>query len=109
MRNDHARPTVVCLCGSTKFKSAFERVARNETLKGRIVLTLAVFSQADGHPLTDEQFTMLRHLHRHKIKMSDEIFVVNVDGYIGESTQEDIDFAEANKMRIGYLVPVDTK
>ncbi len=106
MKNDHARPTVICLCGSTKFKKEFERVARDETLKGRIVLTLAVFSQADGHPLTDEQFTMLRHLHKHKIKMSDEIFVVNVDGYIGESTREDIEFAKANNMRVEYLVAV---
>ncbi len=107
--NDHARPTVVCLCGSTKFKKEFEIVARNETMKGRIVLTLAVFSQTDGDPLTDEQFTMLRHLHRHKIKMSDEIFVVNVDGYIGESTREDIEFASSSNMRIEYLVPVDAK
>ncbi len=106
MTNDNARPTVVCLCGSTKFKFHFERVARDETLKGRIVLTLAVFSQVDGEPLTDEQVTMLRYLHRHKIKMSDEIFVVNVDGYIGESTREDIEFAKANNRRVEYLVPV---
>ncbi len=107
MKNDHARPTVVCLCGSTKFKDEFERVARNETLKGRIVLTLAVFCQAGGDPLTDEDVTMLRHLHRHKIKMSDEIFIVNVDGYIGKSTRREIEFAKSNNKRIEYLVPVE--
>jgi hypothetical protein len=107
MTNEHARPTVVCLCGSTKFKKDFETAAREQTLKGRIVLTLAVFAQADGDPLSDEQITMLRHLHRHKIKMSDEIFIINRDGYIGESTRNDIEFAKANDMRIEYLVPVE--
>ncbi len=106
--NDHARPTVVCLCGNTKYKEEFESVAREETLKGRIVLTLAVFCQADGDPLADEQVTMLRHLHRHKIKMSDEIFIVNVDGYIGESTRKEIEFAKANNKRIEYLVPIES-
>ncbi len=107
MTNEHARPTVVCLCGSTRFKEEFELVAREETLKGRIVLTLAVFCQADGDPLAKEQVTMLRHLHRHKIKMSDEILVVNIDGYIGDSTRKEIEFAKANQKRIEYLVDVE--
>lgn len=105
--SDQARPTVVCLCGKTRYKKEFEQVARQQTLKGRIVLTLAVFSQEDGIPLTDDQVTMLRHLHRHKIKMSDEIFVVNVDGDIGRSTQKEIEFARKNDKHIEYLVPAD--
>ncbi len=99
------RPTMICLCGSTKFKHDFERVAREQTLKGRIVLTLALFSKADGETLEPEQRTLLQHLHRHKIKMSDEILVVNPDGKVGNSTQSDIEFAMSLDKRIEYLIP----
>lgn len=107
MTSEHARPTVVCLCGSTRFKKEFETAAREQTLMGRIVLTLAVFAKADGDPLSDEQVTMLRHLHRHKIKMSDEILIINKDGHIGNSTRSDIEFAKANNKHIEYLHPVE--
>lgn len=100
------RPTVVCLCGSTRFKPQFERVAREQTLKGRIVLTLAVFSQADGETLDEEQHTLLHHLHRHKIKMSDEILVVNTNKHIGDSTQNHIDYALTLGKRVEYMEEV---
>lgn len=102
MNQDNFRPTIVCLCGSTRFKTEFERVAREQTLKGRIVLTLAFFSQEDGTPLTAEQVEMLHHLHRHKIKLADEVYIVNKGGYIGESTESEIDFAEKNNKFIEY-------
>lgn len=97
------RPTIICLCGSTKFKSDFERVAREQTLKGRIVLTLALFSRADGETLDSDQRILLQHLHRHKIKMSDEILVVNRDGYISSSTQSDIEFAQSSGKLVEYM------
>lgn len=100
------RPTVICLCGSTKFKDEFEEAAREQTLKGRIVLTLAFFRKEDGAVLESEQRTMLQHLHRHKIKMSDEILVVNPGGYIGDSTQEDIAFATSLGKRVEYVEPI---
>ena len=107
--NDTFRPTIICLCGSTKFKSEFERIAREQTLMGRIVLTLAFFSQADGTPLSDEQITLLRQLHRHKIRLADEILIINKDGYIGETTRKEIDFAEKNGKFIEYLEEVKKK
>lgn len=100
------RPTIICLCGSTRFKEDFERMAREQTLKGRIVLTLALFSKDDGENLDQEQRTLLQHLHRHKIKLSDEILVVNRDGYIGSSTQSDIEFASSLNKHVEYMEPI---
>ncbi len=103
----NTRPTVICLCGSTKFKQDFERVAREQTLKGRIVLTRALFSKAEGETLDTEQRTLLQHLHRHKIKMSDEILVVNTGNYIGKSTQSDIEYAKSLNKLVEYVEPID--
>ena len=107
MSKDNFRPTIVCLCGSTRFKTDFERVAREQTLKGRIVLTLAFFSQEDGTPLTEEQIEMLHHLHKHKIKLADEVYIINTNGYIGDSTEHDIDFAGKNNKFIEYSEPLN--
>lgn len=107
MSKDSFRPTIVCLSGSTRFKEDFEIVARKQTLKGRIVLTLAFFSQADGEPLTDDQIEMLHHLHRHKIRLADEVHIINKDGYIGESTRSDIEFSVKNDKFIEYMEPIE--
>ena len=106
---DNFRPTIVCLCGSTRFKDDFEKVAREQTLKGRIVLTLAFFSQADGTPLSQEQIKLLAQLHRHKMKLADEIFIINRDGYIGDSTRDEIEFAKRKGKFIEYLEIVKKK
>ena len=44
-------------------------------------------------------------MHKRKIDMADEIFVVNVGGYIGESTRSEIDYATANGKPVRYLEP----
>lgn len=87
------KPTVVTLCGSTKFKDEFMEWDRKLTLAGAIVLKPGVFHHS-GDPMTEEQKTVLDKLHKHKILMSDMIFVINKDNYIGKSTQSEIDFAE---------------
>ena len=46
---------------------------------------------------------MLDDIHKRKIDMSDEIFVINVDGYIGESTRSEIEYAAAHGKSIRYL------
>ena len=42
-------------------------------------------------------------LHFQKIEMSDAIFVVNVDGYIGESTRKEIEYAKSLDKEVMYL------
>ena len=90
---------VITLCGSTRFKEEFERVNRDLTLAGDIILALGAFGHA-GDTFTAEQKDMLDALHEKKIDMSDAIFVINKDGYIGDSTRSEIEYAK----KIGKLV-----
>ena len=94
---------VITLCGSTRFKNEFFEVQKRLTLEGNIVLNLGVFSQVDDIALTSEQICMLKEMHRQKIRMSDAIYVINVDGYIGEGTKDEIAYAKSLGKRILYL------
>lgn len=87
------RPTIVCLCGSSRFRDEFQRAAETETLAGRIVLSLGVFSQASGAALSAEQLEQQRRLHQHRIDLADEVLIINPGGYVGESTAEEIEYA----------------
>jgi hypothetical protein len=87
-------PNIVCLCGSTKFKDLFAEVNKLETMQGHIVLAPGVFGHADGIILSDETKTMLDDLHFRKIDLADEVVIVSVDGYTGESTKQEIAYAK---------------
>lgn len=93
---------VVTLCGSTKFKDDFIRVQKELTLAGVIVLTVGAFGHS-GDELTDVQKQELDDLHKAKIEMSDAIYVINKNGYIGESTQSEIEWAEELGKEIIYM------
>ena len=98
------RYTVVTLCGSTRFKDAFMEAQKRLTLKGNIVISVGLF----GHAGDDEVWTpgtkeMLDDMHKRKIDMADEIFVINVGGYIGSSTRSEIEYALATGKKISYL------
>ncbi len=95
---------VITLCGSTKFKDEFMRIQKILTLQGNIVISVGLF----GHSGDDEVWTegtkkMLDDMHKRKIDMADEIFVINVGGYIGESTKSEIEYAKRKNKEIGYL------
>lgn len=95
---------IITLCGSTKFKEDFERVCRELTLAGNIVLSLGVFSQCDGGIVLDSvQKEMLADMHKRKIDLCDEIFVINVRGYIGASTRDEIEYARHVGKSVRYL------
>ncbi len=89
-----ATPKIVCLCGSTKFKDQFAEINKQETLRGNIVLAPGVFGHADGLILPDETKVMLDELHFRKIDMADEVIIVSVDGYAGDSTRREIAYAK---------------
>ena len=93
---------IVCLCGSTRFKELFLQVNRDFTKQGVIVLMPGVWEHA-GDKVTDKEKEQLDHLHRQKIAMSDAIYVVNPDGYIGESTKKEIEFAKSLNKVTWYL------
>lgn len=94
---------VVTLCGSTRFKDEFMTMAEQLTMEGHIVLMPCVFHHADEVKLTDEQKIQLDNLHKEKINMSDAIFVINKDKYIGKSTYGEIDWANRMKKQIYFL------
>lgn len=93
---------VITLCGSTKFKKQFEQANRYLTLQGNIVISLAFFEQSEGIEITEEQAEFLGNLHFRKIDMSDEIFVIDVSGYIGSSTEKEIEYAINNGKIVNY-------
>ena len=95
---------VITLCGSTKFKEAYLKAQKDLTLQGNIVISVGLF----GHSGDDEVWTegtkaMLDDMHKRKIDMADEIFVINVGGYIGESTKGEIEYAKKNGKTVKYL------
>ncbi|WP_245864464.1 hypothetical protein [Paenibacillus donghaensis] len=93
---------IITLCGSTKFKKEFEEVNARLTLEGNIVISVGVFGHADGVPLTEQQKIRLDNIHLQKIDMADEIFVINVGGYIGESTSYEMRYASKKRKPINF-------
>jgi hypothetical protein len=94
---------IITLCGSTKFKEAFDNANREESLRGNIVLTVAMFGHLEGLDMDGEDKKHFDKLHLDKIKMSDEILVLDVGGYIGESTIKEIVHAKKLGKKIRYL------
>lgn len=97
-------PKVVCLCGSTKFKKEFEEITMDESLKGHVVLSVGCFAHHDNIRISDKEKEELDILHKRKIDMADEIIVINVNGYIGDSTKSEIKYAKEHGKSIVYLV-----
>ena len=95
---------IVCLCGSTKFKEEFEKITMEESLKGNVVLSVGCFDHHDEIRLSEGKKKKLGELHRKKIDMADEIVIINVKGYIGESTSNEIKYAKGLGKPIRYLV-----
>ena len=93
---------VITLCGSTKFKEDFERVNRELTLAGNIVISVGCFGHS-GDVFTEEQKVMLDDIHKRKIDMADAIYVINKDGYVGSSTRSEIAYAKEHGKQIIYM------
>ena len=96
---------IITVCGSTRFKDAIQLACKELTLAGHIVLAPMVFHHDGDEEVTLEQKIRLDNLHKQKINMSDAIYVVNIDGYIGESTYGEIDWAHRMGKEILFLVP----
>ena len=94
---------IITICGSTRFKDEMLQVAEQLTLQDHIVLMPNVFHHSDDFELSTESKIKLDNLHKQKIDMSDGIFVVNVNGYIGESTFSEIDWAQRHNKTIWFL------
>lgn len=94
---------VITLCGSIKFKEEFEKIQEELTLAGNIVLTPNFLHSVKKEEINNEIKNMLDEMHKQKIDMSDEIYVINVGEYIGESTKSEIEYAKTKNKKISYL------
>lgn len=102
---------VITLCGSSKFKDDFKRVQNLLSLAGNIVLSPLFFNQSGNECIWEgmdedtvhEKIKMLGDMHKRKIDMADEIFVINVSGYIGEATKSEIEYAIKTGKKVNYL------
>ena len=95
---------VITLCGSTRFKEEFLEAQKRLTLEGNIVISVGLFGHSgDDVVWTEGVKDMLDRQHLAKIDLADEIFVVNVGGYIGESTRREIAYADYRGKSITYL------
>jgi len=104
-----ARRVIVCLCGSTRFPEAFQRANYDETMAGKIVLSVGFYphasKQVHGQDVgcTDEQKVALDLLHKDKIDLADEILVLNVGGYVGDSTRSEVVHALKHGKTVRWL------
>lgn len=106
------RPVIVCLCGSTRFSEAFQDANLKETLSGKIVLTIGCDTKGDDE-LFDQEFmtpdelanikARLDILHLRKIDLADEVLILNVGDYIGESTRRELVYARAMGKKVRFL------
>lgn len=87
-------PTIVCLCGSTRFPDAWKEHYRKESLEGKIVLSLSVLIQDGESPIMDGALkAKLDGLHLKRIELADEVLILNVGGYMGDSTRREMAYA----------------
>ncbi len=95
---------VVTICGSYKLKKEMIDIAEKLTLEGNCVLMPNELSRNSKDDYTLEEALMIDKMHKEKIKLSDAILVVNVNGYIGSSTKSEIEYAKnLNKEIIYYM------
>ena len=93
---------IITLCGSIKFKTDFMKIQEELTLNGNIVFAPNFFNNFKDK-IDIETKKMIDEMHKQKIDMSNEIYVINVGGYIGESTKSEIEYAKAKGKKISYL------
>ena len=101
---------VITLCGSTRFKDQFMEAQKRLTLEGYIVISVGLFGHAGDQEVWDSMDEgtlsktkeMLDDMHKRKIDMADEIYVINVGGYIGDSTRSEIQYAEEHGKTVRY-------
>ncbi len=105
---------VITLCGSTRFKEQFMEAQKRLTLEGNIVISVGLFGHAGDQEVWDgmdegtlsKTKEMLDDMHKRKIDMADEIYVINVGGYIGDSTRSEIQYAEEHGKTVRYFQDV---
>lgn len=98
-------PEVVCLCGSTRFKDEYRSENRRLTMAGKVVLSVGLFGHSDDVELTSGQKAMLDAVHKRKIDLAHRVHVINVGGYVGDSTSSEIEYARETGTEVSWYDP----
>ena len=102
-RSSRGGGSVITLCGSMRFREEFERLGAELTLAGHVVLTPTFL--APSTELSSEERARLGRIHLQKVEMADEVLIVNVGGYVGESTRREIEQARSRGVPVSFLEP----
>ena len=97
-------PEIVCICGSARFVAEMRAANTALTFDGAIVLAPGEAGDLD-QPISEEQKIKLGALHLRKIEMADRVLIVNPDGYVGESTRREIDYARSLGKPVAFTGP----
>ena len=95
-------PKIVCLCGSSKFKNEYREADLRYTKVGTIVLTISSPQLIEDIKWSRGEKARLDVLHMSKIDLADEVHIININGYIGESTEREIEYARMRGKTITY-------
>lgn len=93
---------IITVCGSYKYEKEMKEITEYMALQGNCMITPIDLCKPNKEAYTEEQAIMLDKMHKEKIKLADAILVVNVNGYIGNSTKSEIEFAKSLNKEILY-------
>lgn len=94
---------IICYCGSLRFKEQFQEMELRSLNEGNIALLPCCmfvdierkFGKVGYKEKADE-------IHKRKIDLADEVYIINPGGYVGESTRNEIEYAQSKGKRIKY-------
>lgn len=93
---------IITVCGSYKFKKEMDEITEKMALEGNCMLTPIDLTKPNKEAYTNTEALIISKMHKEKIKLSDAILVVNVNGYIGKSTKSEIEYAKSLQKEILY-------
>jgi len=99
---DEKFPEIVTLCGSTKFKEQFLEIQKKLSLEGKIVISVGLFGHADNESEAWKNKETLDRVYLKKMDLADSIYVIDVGGYVGESTRREIEYAQSHNKKIKF-------
>lgn len=94
---------IITLCGSTKFKDDYLKWQSILTLQGNLVISVGLFGHSDHYYYAPGVKEILDDIHKRKIDLANEIFVIDKDGYIGNSTKGEIEYAIKTGKKVTYM------
>jgi RimJ/RimL family protein N-acetyltransferase len=97
---------IITICGSLKFEQEMKYYAERLELEGNCVLSIIYYTKRK-EDYTNDEISFLQMAHLKRIEMSDAIFVVNKNGYIGEAVKREISHAKKYKKEIIYLEKIE--